>query len=357
VELFTAEGVSLRNTAGDGRGRYRLDALGPGLVTLAVAAPGLGAAAAVVRIEAGVEVVKDLILGPECGAVEGQVTAAERIASAPPLPQTGVTCLDGRGLAVGLVLSGSDGWYRTVDLAPGLYTLIFFHDGYARAARRVQVSAGNATRLDVVLGTGYGRVEGRITDALTSSGLVAGVVVTGATGAVVAMTASDRDGYYDLDYLFGRLVFRFGADDYTPAIREVVVEADDEIRLDIALARLAAMKVASVEAKLSEVSGELIGPGTVEVTGKLALDVLYVPRDVDEVYFVHHKENWTHEVKVRRLARPTSVEVEAATRGATGRVTPTGLIEVAVSIWIKVWVGGCPSEETCLAIVIVDPGR
>jgi protocatechuate 3,4-dioxygenase beta subunit len=120
-----------------------------------------------------------LRLTPAC-----TVTGFVRNAEGTPVSGASLTILDSQGRSMTLVdlsQSSSDGSYTASQLAPGTYTLSFRKDGYARASRTLNVTAGKVLEIDFTLLQG-GQIELSVLNPADEAVKGAVVVVLDAAG-------------------------------------------------------------------------------------------------------------------------------------------------------------------------------
>lgn len=130
----------------DGAGRYRMDGLSAGTVTLTVAGEGHPPVAATVTLAEGSPVVHDVVL-PSRATLRGTVTAE---GSGRAVRDAVATLVDPDGHVVGTTTTDSDGRFGFADLPAGRYTLTAA--GYAPDVQVVRVDPGATTDVRVALG-------------------------------------------------------------------------------------------------------------------------------------------------------------------------------------------------------------
>ena len=172
-------GAPVGSAATDAEGRFTIDGLEAGAMTLEVTARGfLPAQRAGIQVREGEEAAGIEVVLDRGAVVSGRVLDASGLA------------VDGARLSVveqgaagpmrfgrGLVISGGDGSYRLEGVEPGQRSVAAEHEDYPRAVRDLEVRPGD-NRLDIRLGRGV-EVEGLVLD-------VAGRPVEGAAVELVA---------------------------------------------------------------------------------------------------------------------------------------------------------------------------
>jgi hypothetical protein len=161
-------------------------------------------------------------------------TLAGRVHSAlRPLPGTILTLTDRAGTQVARGLTGANGEFQFVGLAPGSYVVIFSRPGYQPHA---VVVVPSAVSLDVTLEPATG-VHGVVHDRDSGQPVgAATVTAVGPDGEVIASTVSDPDGTYRINGIDAETIMLVvaapGAD---PRATEVDLGRDADQRVDLAL--------------------------------------------------------------------------------------------------------------------------
>ncbi|HCJ09660.1 MAG TPA: hypothetical protein DHW14_00640 [Clostridiales bacterium] len=308
------------------------------------AAPGPGETATV-----------DFALWPSAGAVKGQVTDAE---TGEPVAGAAVSILTADNLRVAEVATSSRGVYRTPGLSPGRYFLVFSGPGYAARSRSVTAEAGAETVVDAALEPDPGVVEGCVTDARTGEPLVAEIAAKDAAGAVIVCVPAAGTGLYRLERLRGTYTVQFTRPGYVSETRTVTVAAGEVVELDLALRPLEAVKVRSAEAEVTEVRSDLVHPGLVCLSAGLQVDLIYLPRGSDRLALARRRSSFDRLLEVPTDAPGDLVEAEARVLRTSARVRSSGVVDVVVTVLLRVCMKDLPDvEETTVVTVVVDPSE
>ncbi len=175
----------------DAQGRYRLDHLEPGPVTLQAVAPGTLAveSAGFELVAGGGLAIPDLVL-PRGAAIEGRVTTAD----GRPAPGARVRRTDGRTgfLPDREAVAGGDGTYRLAGLPEGRQRIVVEHSDHPAGSASLDVRGG-INHLDLQLGEGYA-VSGVVTGG--DGRPLAGAALTLSATAGEHRTESAADGAF-----------------------------------------------------------------------------------------------------------------------------------------------------------------
>jgi protocatechuate 3,4-dioxygenase beta subunit len=142
-----------------------------------------------------------------------------------PVPGASVTLIDHQGRQAGVTTAAGDGRYALAAPAAGTYVLTGAAPGHAPyAASATYRGAGATAETDLVLTPG-GRLRGTLRGGPEGAPLAGGgIVVTDATGEVVARTASGPEGRWEVAQLpFGSYTLVLSAPGHQPQARAVDV--------------------------------------------------------------------------------------------------------------------------------------
>ncbi|WP_423836037.1 MFS transporter [Streptomyces endophytica] len=145
-----------------------------------------------------------------------------------PVPGASVTLIDHQGRQAGLTTAAADGRYALAAPAAGTYVLTAAAPGHAPyAASATCRGAGATAETDLVL-TAVGRLHGTLCGGPEGAPLAGGgIIVTDATGEVVARTASGAEGRWEVAELPpGSYTLVLSAPGHQPQARAVDVSGD-----------------------------------------------------------------------------------------------------------------------------------
>lgn len=158
-------------------------------------------------------------------------------ASGTPVPGASVTLIDRQGRQAGVTTAGADGRYALDAPEAGTYVLTAAAPGHApHAASATSRGARAWPRVDLIL-TGTGRLHGTLSGGQDANALDGGsVVVTDARGEVVARTASDTEGSWEVTQLPpGSYTLVLGAPGHRPQARALELSGSAPERQDARL--------------------------------------------------------------------------------------------------------------------------
>ncbi|MCL6580024.1 MAG: carboxypeptidase regulatory-like domain-containing protein [Firmicutes bacterium] len=194
VRALGPDGGLLGTFETDPDGRYLLEGLPSGALTLVFSFAGYRTAVLGTVLDPGGSAVVDAALEPFPAAVEGTVSSA---ATGLPLAGAEVALYDAAGVRLGATPTAPDGGYRFDGLAPGAYSVTVTLAGYAQATVGVHPGPGETVTADLALEPNPGAVRGTVTDATTGLAL-AGVTVrlVTAAGVPVGVAVTDPAGLF-----------------------------------------------------------------------------------------------------------------------------------------------------------------
>ncbi|MFI0787770.1 MFS transporter [Streptomyces lydicus] len=192
-----------------------------------------------------------------------------RYASGAPIAGASVTLIDRQGRQAGLTTAGPDGSYAVDAPTAGGYLLTAAAPGHTpHAASATCRGAGTPTEMDLILGGGR-RLGGTLRGGGTADAPLAdgSVVVTDAGGEVVARTATDAHGNWELGTLPpGAHTLVLSAPGHRPEARAIALSDGEPARHDARLRPTATVRGTVRDPKgrpLADAAVTLVEDGTV----------------------------------------------------------------------------------------------
>ncbi|MFI1620481.1 MFS transporter [Streptomyces lydicus] len=192
-----------------------------------------------------------------------------RYASGAPVAGASVTLIDRQGRQAGITTAGPDGSYAVAATTAGSYLLTAAAPGHTpHAASATYRGEGTPVEVDLILGGG-GRLGGTLRGAGAGDAPLAdgSVVVTDAGGDVVARTATDAHGHWELTTLPpGEYTLVLSAPGHRPHAQAVELSGGEPARHDARLRPTATVRGTVRDPKgrpLADAAVTLVEDGTV----------------------------------------------------------------------------------------------
>ncbi|MFF8309139.1 MFS transporter [Streptomyces lydicus] len=232
-------------------------------------APSAPAPAAVTPAAAASPGVVDPAAGPLAHDRAAGFRGRVRYASGAPIAGASVTLIDRQGRQAGITTAGPDGSYAVAAPTPGSYLLTAAAPGHTpHAASATYRGEGAPAEVDLIL-SGGGRLGGTLRGGGAAGAPLAdgSVVVTDAGGDVVARTATDAHGNWELTTLPpGDYTLVLSAAGHRPQAHAIELSGGEPARHDARLMPTASVRGTVRDPKgrpLADAAVTLIEDGTV----------------------------------------------------------------------------------------------
>ncbi|MCF6137924.1 carboxypeptidase regulatory-like domain-containing protein [Pseudalkalibacillus berkeleyi] len=209
INIKDAANKLLTTSISNEDGRFNVDNLPTGTLSVMVSREGFGTKSVTIMVEPNETVERVIRLTPNPGSIEGVITDQE---TGEPISDAVVQVLGGDESTLVTVLSQADGRYLVMDLGPGVYELASSHPDYGTKIAGAIVTSDERTTLNFELTPVTGSLSGIVTNQVTGEA-VSGAIVQlrwlSPDGELLASTITNNNG----EYLFEGL---------TPAIYTVL---------------------------------------------------------------------------------------------------------------------------------------
>lgn len=235
---ITGGPVTGRADTTDASGLYELLTLPAGTYTLRASATGFTPQIRTIAITGTSAVQLDFTLTEQANQLLGAITGGVTQSDGTAIADVSIRVTGGPSTGQS-VQSDAQGDFAISDLPEGTYTLTFTRSGYAtRTINSIEVDAGRATTLDVILGlssTG-GVLNGTVTDT-NGSGVSSVQVRVLQNSTVIGTTTTGSQGTYSLsDLAAGTYAVQFSKSGYTTAqVSGVQITAGASRTVDVQL--------------------------------------------------------------------------------------------------------------------------
>lgn len=199
VNLYDLFNNPLRTVSADDNGRYQILDVAPGTYEVVAAAANFGAAAAGAIVNSNTVTQTNLALQPNPATVSGTVIDSQ---TGQPLVGAAVNVYDTSGDIITTVLSGQNGNYVILGLAPGSYNISVAANDFGVQIKGVNLTSGGSETLNFSLNPLPGSIGGTVTDLDTGLPISGAFVILSTNrGVFVDSLLTDKNGNYSFNNL------------------------------------------------------------------------------------------------------------------------------------------------------------